>query len=136
MQPNAAATGAIRDRLRDMTGLDDRAATSEVVRATYDLLAEAPSALVTATLDDALAVEERPNMPATSWQRPNWCIPLPEPLESAMEKPLVRSVAASLSRRVKRSKRTAAKASGKPTHGKSTGNAGRGVGPSGNGARS
>ena len=65
-----------------------------MVRRTHQLLAEAPSAVVTATLEDALAVEERPNMPATTnelW--PNWARALPCPLEAIECHPLVQVVA-------------------------------------------
>ena len=116
LHPNAEATTAIRDRLRDMTGLADDAPLPEVVRATYRLLAEADSELVTATLEDALAIEERPNMPATVHQWPNWCIPLSEPLESLMASPLARDVAAALSARGKREARSPVAAA---TNGKS-----------------
>jgi 4-alpha-glucanotransferase len=36
--------------------------------------------LLSATLDDALAVERRPNVPGTT-DRPNWSLPLPVPVE-------------------------------------------------------
>src|SRR5262249_33740832 len=104
LRPNAEATAEIRDRLREMTGLNDSAGPADVVRATYELLAEAPSALVTATLEDAAATEKRPNMPATTYQWPNWCIPLPAPLESLVEAPLPRAIAAALSARRTRAK--------------------------------
>jgi 4-alpha-glucanotransferase len=70
------------------------------------VLASAPSAIVTATLEDALAVEERPNMPGTSWASapaagrwPNWSLALPEPLERLIEAPLPRRVASALAAR-------------------------------------
>ena len=45
-------------------------------------LASSPAALVVATLEDALRVERRPNLPGTiASQRPNWSIPLPVPVE-------------------------------------------------------
>ena len=99
LRPNAEATAEIRDRLREMAALDDSAQSTDVVRATYELLAEAPSALVTATLEDAAATDKRPNMPATTYQWPNWCIPLPAPLETLIEAPLPRGIAAALSGR-------------------------------------
>jgi len=69
-----------------------------VVRATYEALGRSPSAVVTATLEDALAVEERPNKPATTWEWPNWQIALPEPLETLIESPLAAEIARSLTR--------------------------------------
>ncbi|HVU85992.1 MAG TPA: 4-alpha-glucanotransferase [Pirellulales bacterium] len=99
LRPNVEATTAIRDRLREMTGLSETASAPDVVRATYRLLAGAPSRIVTATLEDALAVEKRPNMPATIDEWPNWRIPLPQPLETLLESPLARDIAAALSGR-------------------------------------
>lgn len=103
LRPNAKATNEIRERLREMTGLDESASPAEVVRSTYELLAKAPSTLVTATLEDATATEKRPNMPATTYQWPNWCIPLPISLEKLIEAPLPRAVATALSVRGSRS---------------------------------
>jgi 4-alpha-glucanotransferase len=66
---------------------------------THRALSEAPSKLVTAQLDDALLVEERPNMPATTGEQwPNWSIALPETLEQIRENPRVKRIAASLQR--------------------------------------
>jgi len=65
----------------------------------YRLLGGAPCALVTATLDDALVVEERPNVPGTLDEWPNWRIALPVPLEDLEQAPLAQSIAASLNRR-------------------------------------
>ncbi len=99
LQPDAMAIAVIRDRLRKMARLPEGAAAHEVVQAAYTALARAPSAVITATLEDALAVEERPNMPATTWPWPNWCIALPEPLETLVESPLAAAIASSLANR-------------------------------------
>jgi 4-alpha-glucanotransferase len=53
---------------------------------------------VTATLDDALAVRERPNLPGTTQERPNWSLALPMPLERLETASLVLRVAAALAR--------------------------------------
>ena len=63
---------------------------------THRALAEAPSLVVTATLDDAVAAVDRPNLPGTIDEWPNWRIPLHRTLEDIMEDPLVASVAAAL----------------------------------------
>jgi len=117
LHPNATATEAIRDRLREMTGLADSAVAPDVVRATYRLLADAPSALVTATLEDAVAAVERPNMPATVHQWPNWCIPLSEPLDTLVQGSLPRDIAVSLSQRGKRKPRKATAVETSPVNG-------------------
>ena len=55
-----------------------------------------PSAVIVATLEDALAVAERPNMPNTTAEWPNWSLALPCPLEAIESHPLVRAVATAL----------------------------------------
>ena len=94
-----AALDATRARLARLAGLGDDAAVPEVIEAAHARLAEAPSLLVTATLDDALAVPERPNVPGTSLERPNWSLALPLPLEALEQAPLPRRVAALLGAR-------------------------------------
>jgi 4-alpha-glucanotransferase len=48
---------------------------AQVVEQAYRRLAGAPCTLLSATLEDALGVERRPNMPGTT-DRPNWSLPL------------------------------------------------------------
>lgn len=81
LQPNAASVVAVRERLRRLTGLDKTASAREAILGAHRLLARTPCRLITATLEDALAVEERPNMPGTTTQWPNWRLALPKPLE-------------------------------------------------------
>jgi 4-alpha-glucanotransferase len=99
LDPNAESTTAIRDRLAHWLDAPDDADTAAVVEGAYRLLAQAPSAVVTATLDDALLVEERPNVPGTTDERPNWSLALPRPLEEVQADPLVAKVASALNRR-------------------------------------
>jgi 4-alpha-glucanotransferase len=82
-----------------------------VIVKTYRSLSKTPSALVTASLEDGLAVETRPNMPGTIDEWPNWSIPLPEPLEEIEQNPLIADIARTLSRSRKR-KNSAAGAHG------------------------
>ncbi|MBI1846422.1 MAG: 4-alpha-glucanotransferase, partial [Candidatus Rokubacteria bacterium] len=96
--PNEAGFAEMRERLRDRIGLSADAPVERVVEETHRLLARAPSALVTATLDDALAVEERPNMPGTTTQWPNWSIALPAPIEEIERRRLPRAIAAAVAR--------------------------------------
>ena len=96
MEPNDEGTRALRDRLRDLAGVPGDAPPDQVVTATYARLAEAPSMLLTAGLDDALGVEERPNMPGTVDEWPNWRIALPLTLDELEADPRPRSVAAVL----------------------------------------
>jgi 4-alpha-glucanotransferase len=99
LQPNEEGLCEIADRVRAMTGLPKRAKVDQVIVRAYQLLAEAPSVVVTATLEDALAVEERPNMPGTTTECPNWSLALPTSLEDIKAHPLARAVADSLRRR-------------------------------------
>ena len=45
-----------------------------------------------------MAVEERPNMPATTDEWPNWSLALPEPIEGLAESRLARRIARALRR--------------------------------------
>ena len=98
MEPNEEGTRALRDKLQHLAGADDHTPIDEVVAATYDALSQAPSMLLTAGLDDALGVEERPNMPGTIDQWPNWRIALPHTLEEIETDPRPRAVASALHR--------------------------------------
>ena len=89
----------MRQRLRAMTGLPESAPVREVIVGAHRLLAEAPSMVVTATLEDAMAVEERPNMPNTTTEWPNWSLALPLPLEAFEVSPLARAIGEVLRRR-------------------------------------
>ena len=60
-----------------------------------ELLARAPSMLLSATLDDALGEVRRPNMPGAA-DRPNWSLPLPVAVEDLPAHPLVQKVARTL----------------------------------------
>jgi 4-alpha-glucanotransferase len=99
LEPNEEGTQALRDHLQRLVGVDEDAPVQEVVIATYDALSEAPSLLLTAGLDDALGVEERPNMPGTIDQWPNWRIALPLTLEEIEVDPRPEAVARALDRR-------------------------------------
>jgi 4-alpha-glucanotransferase len=99
LEPNEAAAQATRARLAALTGLALDAPAADVVEQTYRALATAPSVALTGTLDDALEVEERPNMPSTTTQWPNWSLALPAPLETIERTPLARRIAAALTRR-------------------------------------
>jgi 4-alpha-glucanotransferase len=92
LQPNEEGLQAIRERLRTMASLSEEATVHEVIVRAHQLLAQAPSVVLTATLEDALAVEERPNMPNTTTEWPNWSLALPSALETLESDPLARAV--------------------------------------------
>jgi hypothetical protein len=82
--------------LEAASGLGPGAPLEEVIVAAHRRLGSAGSALVTATLDDALAVHERPNMPGTVDEWPNWSLALPVTLDALPAQPLATRVAAAL----------------------------------------
>ena len=98
LDPNEEGARAIRDKLADWSGSPDGASAAEVVVNTHRLLAQAPSMILTATLDDAAVVEERPNVPGTVDERANWSIALPVPLEELEESPTAAAIAEALRR--------------------------------------
>lgn len=101
-EPNEQGTQDLRDRLQDVAGVAADAPVDDVVTATYEALSNAPCMLLTAGLDDALGVQERPNMPGTLDEWPNWRIALPMPLEEIEADPRPQAVAAALDRRGER----------------------------------
>src|SRR5512133_1527053 len=68
-----------------------------IVAALYGFLARTPAMLVAATLEDALEAPDRPNVPGTIDQRPNWSLPLPVLLDDLAADPRVRHLAGILS---------------------------------------
>jgi 4-alpha-glucanotransferase len=99
LKPNEEGSAEINQRLSSMAGLNPDTPIEDVVTGAYRLLAKAPSRILTAALDDAALVEDRPNIPATTpEQHPNWSIALPLPIEDLMETPLPRKIAAVLRR--------------------------------------
>jgi 4-alpha-glucanotransferase len=101
LSPNEQGTREIVARVRRMTAATARTPTATVIVRVHQGLAQAPSRLLTATLDDAMAVEERPNMPATRDEWPNWSLALPEPIETLERNP----VAAKIGRALRRGRR-------------------------------
>jgi 4-alpha-glucanotransferase len=98
LDPDVAGTEAIIERLQTWLGLERGTAPADVVRATYKLLGTAPSALLTATLEDALGVSERPNLPGTTSQWPNWRLALPGVLEDVEQVEVAHDISRALSR--------------------------------------
>lgn len=95
MDPNEESSAALQHKLRERA---PGSRPDEVIAAVYADLAASPCSLLVATLEDVLAVEERPNMPGTTDAWPNWCLALPESLEELEEAPLAARVAELLRR--------------------------------------
>lgn len=100
LKPNEASLLEIRTQLQELTALPDTADLAEVIDKSYARLAESPSRILTASLDDAAQACERPNIPATTFEtNPNWCLSLPVPIEELIDSPLPNKIAVSLQRK-------------------------------------
>jgi 4-alpha-glucanotransferase len=71
----------LRQRLLDVTHAPDDTAPIDVAATAYAALAASRSRIVLASLEDALSVEERPNVPGTTSEWPNWRLALPHTLD-------------------------------------------------------
>jgi 4-alpha-glucanotransferase len=83
----------LRRHLTETTGLPDGTPPVEVAIAAYQKLAYARSRIVLASLEDALGIEERPNVPGTTTERPNWRLALTQPLEEVEQAEGARRIA-------------------------------------------
>jgi 4-alpha-glucanotransferase len=97
--PGVREAKGLRRRLLRAAALGARATAEDVVLALHRRLAESPAMLVAATLEDALGVAERPNLPGTvAPQRDNWSLALPVPMEELDAQPGVRALVETLRR--------------------------------------
>jgi 4-alpha-glucanotransferase len=71
----------LREKLVNMTHLPDGTPPIDVAVAAYTELAQGRPRIVLASLEDALGVPERPNVPGTTTEFPNWRLALPAPIE-------------------------------------------------------
>jgi 4-alpha-glucanotransferase len=99
LDPNEEGTKSLREKLRHLGTLDENAPAEAAIEAVHRALARAPSRVLLATLDDAVAVPERPNLPGTIREWPNWSLALPQTLEQIEEMDLPRRLAGVLARR-------------------------------------
>jgi len=83
----------LRQKLVDMTHLPDDTPPIEVALAIYGRLARGRTRIVLASMEDALAVHERPNVPGTIDEFPNWRLALPVPLEEIEQADGMRRIA-------------------------------------------
>jgi len=92
------ARRAASERLRSWTGLSEGSSLQGAAVGVHRILARSPASLVAASLEDALGVELRPNLPGTFRERPNWRLPLPKALEDLEKDPEVMALAEALAR--------------------------------------
>ncbi len=98
-EPDPADLDRLRQRVARAAGVRGDAPLDAAVIGVHRALAASPSALVSATLEDALRVERRPNLPGTTGaQRPNWSLALPATLDAIERDPFVGRLAAALRR--------------------------------------
>lgn len=71
----------LREKLVNMTRLPDDTPPVDVAVNAYTALARGRPRIVLASLEDALGVIERPNVPGTTGEFPNWRLALPSTLE-------------------------------------------------------
>jgi len=64
-----------------MTHLPDATTPVDIAVTAYTALARGRPRIVLASLEDALGVNERPNVPGTTTEFPNWRLALPTSLE-------------------------------------------------------
>ncbi|HMV58202.1 MAG TPA: 4-alpha-glucanotransferase [Nitrospira sp.] len=87
--PDEKAQEQFRTKLVEVSQVEDQTNLEEVITKTFSKLAESPCAVVMADLEAACAVTERPNMPTSGGNYPNWSLALPCSLEelTAAERP-------------------------------------------------
>ncbi len=97
--PTTGQHAALRARLQELLSLSGDEPVDQVIAAVYRRLGAAPSLLLLASLDDALAVRDQPNVPGTTDQWPNWSLALPGGIDAVEQSALARAIAAALSER-------------------------------------
>lgn len=79
-------TDSLRESLERLVGDDDHE-VADVVVAAHEALAASPVELAIANLDDVLCIPERPNMPGTVDEWPNWSIAHPDLIDDLIDGP-------------------------------------------------
>jgi 4-alpha-glucanotransferase len=98
LEPNEEGSAALQRKLFERTGAGPGTPAEQVIEGVYEDLGQAPCLVLTASLDDVAAVEQRPNMPGTIDEWPNWCIALPLLLEQLEQSSLAAAIAERLNR--------------------------------------
>jgi len=99
LNPNKENADKMRESLKRAAHVDDSEEVADVIVKTHEALARSPAVIAMASIEDGLAAEKRPNLPAASGvQRPNWCVPLPKQLEEIERDDTVLRIANGLKR--------------------------------------
>lgn len=99
LNPKEESSKQLRDRLLDTTGSSDDTDPQTVVERVYGDLSRAPCLMLVSGLEDALALSERPNMPGTVSEWPNWRVALPFSIEEIEDQALPAAIARRLNRK-------------------------------------
>lgn len=99
LTPDTTANERFREKLRRTGNLDADADVSLAITKTFEQLAQAPSAIVIASMEEACATPERPNMPTAGEKYPKWSLALPCPLEDIESSEIPQKIATILNRR-------------------------------------
>jgi 4-alpha-glucanotransferase len=100
LNPDESASQRLREILLKTSGLEADADVTLAITKTFEQLAEAPSAIVMASMEAACVTAERPNMPAAAGGKyPNWSLALPLPLEDLESSEVPHKLAQILNRR-------------------------------------
>src|ERR1700687_5836816 len=86
----------LREKLLGMTGLPDETPPVDVAVAAYTALARGRPRIVLASLEDALGVNERPNVPEPTTEFPNWRLALQSSVEDVENAAGVTRIAAAM----------------------------------------
>jgi 4-alpha-glucanotransferase len=85
-----------RSRLTMVTGATVDTPVEQVITDMHRHLGASPALVRLASLDDVVVNADRPNMPGTIDEWPNWRIPLPKPLEAIEVDPVALDIARSM----------------------------------------
>jgi 4-alpha-glucanotransferase len=92
--PDRRGLALLRRRLAGLAGVQPDASLASVMERAHAAVGASPSVLAVATLEDALHVRRRPNLPGTGRaERDNWSRALPASLEEIERKRMVRRLA-------------------------------------------
>ena len=97
LKPDAAERRAQIKKLCRRLKITAHSKITDVIVKSHQLIAKSPSALLAISLDDALNVNERPNIPGTT-ERLNWSLALPVQLKEIQRSDLIRKICREVSK--------------------------------------
>lgn len=110
VKPDEKAQEQFRTTIMETSHVEANTRLEEVIIKTFSELAESPCAVVMADMEAACAVSERPNMPISNGNYPNWSLALPCSIEDLESAELPTQLAKILNQRVSQEHRTPSRA--------------------------